>query len=99
VRACRLPLVYVMSRGNRDGRPIFTRRELEQMGYVACIDAQIMLCTAFAAQQRMLQELRATGSFGQMGEVDFVRARQEVEDLIGLDEYYRIEEETVEGPG
>ncbi len=95
-RVCRVPLVYVMSRGNRDGRPLFTRQELEQMGYVACIDAQIMLCTAFAAQKRMLQELRATGSFTGLPEADFVGARQDVEDLIRLDEYYAIEAETVE---
>ncbi len=31
-RKCRLPLVYVQSRGNRDGRPIFTRQELMDMG-------------------------------------------------------------------
>lgn len=98
-RVCELPLVYVMSRGNRDGRPIFTRQELQQMGYVVCIDAQIMLCTAFTAQQRMLQELRATGTFTGMTEADFVRSRKEIEDLIGLDEYYAIEEETVEGRG
>jgi hypothetical protein len=40
-----------MSRGNRDGRPIFTRQDMEQMGYVACIEAQVMLLPAFIAQQ------------------------------------------------
>jgi methylisocitrate lyase len=97
-RECRLPLVYVMSRGNRDGRPIFAISELAQMGYVACIDAQIMLLTAFAANRRMLKELRDTGHFTGMDEAAFRAERKAVEDTIGLEDFYRIEEETVEAP-
>jgi methylisocitrate lyase len=93
---CKLPLVYVMSRGNRDGRPIFTRQELENMGYVACIEAQVVLLPAFRAIQDMLRELRATGSYSRMSEADMVRARKDVEDLIRLEEYYAVEAETVE---
>ena len=96
-RVCRLPLVYVMSRGNRDGRPIFTRQELEQMGYIGCIDALVVLLPAFAAIQKMLKELHNTGAYTQMVEADMVRARKDVEDLIRLEEYYAIEAETVEG--
>lgn len=95
-RACRLPLVYVMSRGNRDGRPIFTIPELQAMGYVACIDAQIMLLTAFEANRKMLSELRTTGAYAGMSEADGRTARQAIEDLIGLEEFYAIEAETVE---
>ena len=96
-RECRLPLVYVTSRGNRDGRPIFTPPELKEMGWVACIDAQIMLLTAFETNRRMLQELRATGAFAGMAESDFRTARKAVEDLIGLEEFYQIEADTVGG--
>lgn len=96
-RECRLPLVYVMSRGNRDGRPIFTIGELREMGYAACIDAQVMLLTAFEANRRMLKELRATGTFAGMDEAAFRVERKAVEDLIGLEEMYEIEAETVEG--
>jgi methylisocitrate lyase len=95
-RECRLPLVYVMSRGNRDGRPIFTIQELKDMGYVACIDAQVMLLTAFEANRTMLQELRATGAYAGMDETAFRTARKAVEDIIGLEDFYRIEAETVE---
>jgi 2-methylisocitrate lyase-like PEP mutase family enzyme len=95
-KLCKLPLVYVMSRGNRDGRPIFTCKDLEQMGYVACIDAQVVLLPAFVAQQNMLKELRATGGFTQLTEAEMVRARKDVEDLIRLEDYYAIEAETVE---
>jgi methylisocitrate lyase len=95
-KECRLPLVYVMSRGNRDGRPIFTRKELEQMGYVACIDAQVVIGPAFAAIKKMLIELRTTGTYTGMTEAEFVKIRQDIEDTIGLEEYYAIEAETVE---
>jgi 2-methylisocitrate lyase-like PEP mutase family enzyme len=95
-RACRVPLVYVISRGNRDGRPIFTRQQLEQMGYAACIDAQVVLGAAFIAMQRALRELRDTGAVASITGEEFVRARQAIEDIIGLDEHYAIEEETVE---
>jgi methylisocitrate lyase len=96
-RLCQVPLVYVMSRGNRDGRPIFTRAELEQMGYAGIIDAQVMLLPAFVAQQRMLRELRATGTYTALAEAEAVHARKDIEDLIGLDEYYEVERQTVEG--
>lgn len=93
---CRVPLIYVMSRGNRDGRPVFTRDELHQMGWVAIIDAQVMMLPAFVAQQRMLEELRRTGAYTGMTNDDAVRARKAIEDVIGLEEHYEIERQTVE---
>lgn len=95
-RVCRVPLVYVMSRGNRDGRPIYTRDELREMGWVAIIDAQVMMLPAFVAQQRMLEELRATGGYTGMTNDEAVRARKAIEDVIGLEEHYEIERQTVE---
>jgi 2-methylisocitrate lyase-like PEP mutase family enzyme len=95
-KVCRLPLVYVQSRGNRDGRPIFTRTELQQMGYVACIEAQVVLCTAFHFLKKALTELRASGTYTGMTHEDYVASRQQVEDLIDLSKYYEIESQTVE---
>ena len=95
-QVCRLPLVYVQSRGNRDGRPILSRQEMIQMGYVGCIEAQVVLCTAFHFLKKALIELRDTGNYKDMSEAEYVASRQEVEDLINLDEYYEIEAETVE---
>lgn len=95
-KACRVPLVYVMSRGNRDGRPIFSRQDLQQMGYAAIIEAQVMILPAFVAQQRMLRELRETGSYTGLSNEEGVRARKDIEDLIRLEEYYEIERQTVE---
>jgi methylisocitrate lyase len=95
-KACALPLVYVQGRGNRDGRPIISRQELKRMGYVACIESQVVLTTAFHFLKLALTELRATGDFKGISEREFVVARKAVEDTIGLDEFYRIERETVE---
>jgi hypothetical protein len=67
------------------------------MGYIGCIEAQVVLLPAFVAIQKMLKELCDTGAYTQMTEADMVRARKDVEDLIRLEVYYAIEEETVEG--
>src|SRR5207245_7522697 len=45
-RRASVPLVWVQSRGNRDGRPILSLSDLQAMGYRGCIDAQIMLAVA-----------------------------------------------------
>ncbi len=95
-QVCRLPLVYVQSRGNRDGRPILSRQDLQQMGYVGCIEAQVVLCTAFHFLKHALTELRETGSYTGLTEAEFVASRQQVEDVISLSEYYEIEAQTVE---
>lgn len=95
-RVCRVPMVYVMSRGNRDGRPVFSREDLRQMGYAAIIDAQVMMLPAVDAQQRMLEELRRTGDYTGLTNQDCVRLRKEIEDVIGLEEFYEVERQTVE---
>lgn len=96
VRQSKIPLVYVQSRGNRDNRPLFSRNELEDMGYAMCIDAQIMLLVAFDAQRRMLSELKETGDFSLLSQESNIQTRQEIEDIINLEEYYNIEKSTVE---
>lgn len=95
-RLAKVPLVWVQSRGNRDGRPILPLGELEAMGYRGCIDAQILLGAAFHFVQRALAEIIATGTYSGIGDADFTALRKQIEDLIGLDAYYRIEAETVE---
>jgi len=95
-RLAAVPLVWVQSRGNRDGRPILPLGDLKAMGYRGCIDAQILLGAALHAMKRALGEIMATGSYAGLSEAEFVALRKEIEDLIGLDAYYRIEAETVE---
>ena len=96
VHQSKIPLVYVQSRGNRDNRPLFSRNELEDMGYAMCIDAQVMLLASFDAQRRMLGELKETGDFSFLTQENNIQIRQEIEDIINLEEYYNIEKSTVE---
>lgn len=98
VQMSKVPLIWVQSRGNRDGRPILSLGDLKAMGYRGCIDAQILLGAALAAQKSALAELLATGNYTGLSDDTFTGIRKEIEDLIGLDAYYRIEAETVE-PG
>jgi methylisocitrate lyase len=97
-RLASVPLIWVQSRGNRDGRPILPLRDLEAMGYRGCIDAQILLGAALHGMKQALAELIATGNYTGISDAGFTALRQEIEDLIGLDAYYRVEAETVE-PG
>src|SRR6266481_6230396 len=62
-RMARVPLIWVQSRGNRDGRPILPLGDLEAMGYRGCIDAQILLGAALHAMKRALAELIETGNY------------------------------------
>jgi methylisocitrate lyase len=95
-RLAHVPLIWVQSRGNRDGRPILPLGDLREMGYRGCIDAQIMLAVAVQAMQAAMAEIMRTGSYTGADEGAFVRLRKQIEDLIGLDDYYRIEAATVE---
>jgi hypothetical protein len=61
-----------------------------------CIDAQVVIVAAFVAQRNMLRELRETGDYTSLTPKEMVAARQEIEDVIGLNEHYEIESATVE---
>jgi 2-methylisocitrate lyase-like PEP mutase family enzyme len=92
----RIPLVYVLSRGNRDNRPLPTASQLAEMGYKACIDAITYLLVSFHFAKKCLEEIHRTGNYTGMTFQDNVDARQQIENLIGLEKFYEIEEETVE---
>ena len=95
-RLAKLPLVWVQSRGNRDGRPIYSLTKLQEMGYRACIDAQLLLGVAVHFMKEALAEMLRTGQYTGIGDNQFTTLRKEIEDMIGLDEYYNVEAETVE---
>ena len=95
-KRCPIPLVYVMSRGNRDNRPLPSASQLADMGYKACIDAITYLLVSFHFAKKCLQEIHRTGTYTGMSFQENIDARQQIEDLIGLDKFYEIEEETVE---
>ena len=95
-KACKVPLVYVVSRGNRDGRPLPTHQQLADMGYKAAIDALTYLLVSFHFAKRAHQEIKRTGDYTGLTREQCSEARHEIETLVGLDDFYKIEEQTVE---
>lgn len=93
---CKLPLVYVQSRGNRDNRPLYSNPQLQDMGYAGCIDAILAIGVQFHHMRKALMEIKKTGDYAGMTPQEWVTARHDIETLIGLDDAYRIERETVE---
>jgi methylisocitrate lyase len=94
-KRAKLPMVYVQSRGTRDGRPLYSSKQLRDMGYAGCIDATLSICLVYHHMREAMIERKKTGHYKGMTEQEFVATRKGVEDIIGLEEYYRIEEETV----
>jgi 2-methylisocitrate lyase-like PEP mutase family enzyme len=95
-KQARIPLVYVTSRGNRDGRPVPTAAQLADMGYKAAIDAMTYLLASFHFTKLAYGEIKRTGGYTGLTPKQCVAARHEIETLVGLDAFYEIEEQTVE---
>ena len=92
----KVPLVYVRSLGNRDNRPTPSSAQLAEMGYKACIDALLYLLVSFHYAKRALTELKEKGEYSGLTAEECVTARHDIETLVGLDQFYEIEEQTVE---
>jgi len=43
-----------------------------------------------------LVELKQNGEYGGLSQEDCIAARHEIETLVGLDQFYEVEEQTVE---
>jgi methylisocitrate lyase len=97
-RDCQAPLVYVNSSGNRVGRPVYATQELEALGYKIAYDAIGVPIAVYQAVRGLLEQLRTSGRNG-LDEAGAIATRKAIEDTIGLEESYRIEEETVERDG
>jgi methylisocitrate lyase len=89
------PLIYVNSEGNRLKRPILTIQELEAAGYKMVNDAISAISVMYESIHKLFSRMKETGGTG-MDQSAAIRTRKDIEDTIGLDEYYRIEAETVE---
>jgi methylisocitrate lyase len=89
-------MIYVQSRGNRDKRPLYSNEQLKEMGYGGCIDAIFSVGIQFHFMKKALEELKRTGDYTGMTQDEWITACKAVEDTIGLEDYYRIERETVE---
>lgn len=89
------PLIYVNSDGNRLGRPILAIQDLQQAGYKMVNDAISAISVVYAAVFDLFTRMKQTGRAG-LDPAAAIKIRKDIEDTMGLDEYYRIEEETVE---
>ena len=88
-------LAYTNSEGNRFGRPLFSAQEFEDMGYKLSTYPTALLCSVTQELKRVITNLTTTGETG-LPQDKMIVWRKEVEDLIGLEEYYKIESDTVE---
>lgn len=88
------PLVYVNSSGNRKGRPVFSWPELEDMGYKLAIDSTTVILSAVEAVRHAMTTYMQTGR-PPANVAANIELRRYIESLIGLEEYYEIEEKTL----
>ena len=89
------PSLYVNSSGNRLGRPVISWNELEDMGYKIVLDATTVLIAAVRGVRATLDAYVRDGRPPEEVASD-AHTREWIETLIGLPEYYAIEEATVE---
>jgi methylisocitrate lyase len=89
------PLAYTNSEGNILRRPLFSTKEFPEAGYKLSTYPTALLCPVTQTIKRVVTSLLTTGVSGNDPE-EMIAWRKEVEDLIGLEEMYKIESDTVE---
>jgi 2-methylisocitrate lyase-like PEP mutase family enzyme len=94
-REVKAPLIYVNSEGNRLGRPILSIQELQGAGYKMVNDAISAISVVYTAVFDLFSRMKQTGR-ADLDPAATIKTRNDIEDTMGLDEYYRIEAETVE---
>lgn len=90
-----VPLEYVNSSGNRLGRGIYPVDELGSWGWKVVGDAITAVNVYAMALQEAFSRLRDTGSTGRC-EDQMREVRKGIEAAMRMEDYYKIEEETVE---
>jgi methylisocitrate lyase len=90
-----VPVIYVNSEGNRLGRAVFSTEELESWGWKLVYDAITVVNVCARATREVFTRLRETGRTG-LDSAEMIDVRKWVEDALGLDEAYALEEATVE---
>jgi 2-methylisocitrate lyase-like PEP mutase family enzyme len=90
-----VPLIYVNSSGNRLGRGVFSAQQLASWGWKLVSDAISATNVVARSVRALFQTLKETGATG-LDQQEMIEVRKFVEDVIGLDRLYKIEEETVE---
>ena len=89
------PIYYVNSIGNRVGRPVLTRDMASQFGYSFLSDA---VGTMLNLSRTIDQYYRSWIENGEspLDPEEAIVLRKEIEDVVGLEEMYKIEEATTE---
>jgi 2-methylisocitrate lyase-like PEP mutase family enzyme len=95
VKEIKGPLAYTNSEGNKLRRPLFSVQEFQDIGYKLSTYPTALLCPVTQTLKRVINSMVNEGVSGNDPE-EMIVWRKEVEDLIGLEEYYRIEAATVE---
>lgn len=90
-----VPLVYVISSGNRLDRGVFTTGELDAWGWKIGSDAISTINVTARALREVLTTMKQTGHNG-LDQAEMIGVRKALEDTIGLEEFYALERETVE---
>jgi 2-methylisocitrate lyase-like PEP mutase family enzyme len=90
-----VPLVYVNSTGNDQGRGVYPAASLQRWGWKVAYDSISVVNAMSSAVRGMLRTLKDTGGPG-FDDRTIVTIRKDLERTIGLNELYAIEEQTVE---
>lgn len=90
-----VPLVYVNSTGNDQGRGVYPVQQLQDWGWKVVYDSISVTNVTFAAVRDFLTRFRCTGR-PDFGDTDVVTIRKGVEATIRLNDLYEIEAATVE---
>lgn len=89
------PLIYVNSPGNRLGRAVIPWQQLEEMGYKMVLDSSTAVIAASSAVREAFGAYMRDGQ-PSVDQETALEVREWVESIIGLPEYYQIEERTTE---
>jgi methylisocitrate lyase len=89
------PLSYAVSHGNRVDRPVPSVKELTEMGYKFISFATSGILAYYEGVLKTFSHLFENGVPPQKQD-ELIFLRKSLEDLVGLEELYRIEENTTE---
>lgn len=89
-----VPLVYVNSTGNRFNRGVYSREQLDAWGYKILYDAISSVNVVAKALFAYYDHLNQTGEHG-LDNNEMIQIRARVEKAIGLEDMYRLEQQTL----
>jgi methylisocitrate lyase len=90
-----IPLIYLNATGHRLRRGVFSIDTLAEWGWRLVDDGTATFMAAAQAVHKVLETLHQTGLTG-LDDDEMLGVRNQVEDVIGLDQYFALEAATVE---